>query len=203
MCVSDLLSDGPFVILTSKAFIVCWCLVDDMECHDSSYRGQLSLAGGQKLKSHKFPWWNDLKQENTNLALVQLYSSIPSILSHIKQQTNLLMRCHLHTQLSSGLITAIKPSKLLLVQSYTLSLLFFMRRNSSQLSQPSTSNWSNDWNGIDWKTMYKEFYENQMTLKFQLPWLMSTPNKHEDLSNLLESIRKTFWNGEFLLFLLP
>lgn len=55
-----------------------------------------------------------------------------------------LMRCHLHTQLSSGLITAIRPSKLLLVQSYTLSLLFFMRRNSSQLSQPSVSNWSKD-----------------------------------------------------------
>lgn len=51
-----------------------------------------------------------------------------------------LMRCHLQTQLSSGLITAIRPSKLLLVQSYTLSLLFFIRRNSSQLSQPSVSN---------------------------------------------------------------
>lgn len=62
-----------------------------------------------------------------------------------------LMRCHLHTQLSSGLITAISPSKLLLVQSYTLSLLFFMRRNSSQLSQPSVSNWSKDCDEMKWQ----------------------------------------------------
>lgn len=35
------------------------------------------------------------------------------------------------------------PSKLELVQSKTLSLLFFIRKNSSQLSHPSNSNWSN------------------------------------------------------------
>jgi len=34
------------------------------------------------------------------------------------------------------------PSKFELVQSKTLSLLFFIRRKSSQLSHPSNSNWS-------------------------------------------------------------
>lgn len=41
------------------------------------------------------------------------------------------------------LVPNIYPSKFELVQSYTLSLLFFIRRNSSQLSQPSYSNCSN------------------------------------------------------------
>lgn len=34
--------------------IVCWCLLDDMECHDFSYLWQLFLVNGRKLKSHKF-----------------------------------------------------------------------------------------------------------------------------------------------------
>lgn len=56
--------------------------------------------------------------------------------------TNLPIRCHLATQLSSGPIKATNPSKLELVQSQTLSLLFFNRRYSSQLSHPSYSNCS-------------------------------------------------------------
>lgn len=51
-----------------------------------------------------------------------------------------LMRCHFATQLSSGLISAMKPSKFEDVQSYTWSRFCFMRKNSSQLSQPSVSN---------------------------------------------------------------
>lgn len=145
------------VDFADDAFTVCWCLWVDMECHDFSYLGQLSLANGPKPKSHKCLWWNDLKA--TKIVTISVY--IQQMLNTLRQLMNtgqggkgrrnrngdnLLMRCHLHTQLSSGLITAIKPSKLLLVQSYTLSLLFFIRKNSSQLSQPSTSNWSNDWN---------------------------------------------------------
>lgn len=61
----------------------------------------------------------------------------------VKKMYNFLpSRCHLATQESLGVVSAIMPSKLLLVWSYTLSLLFFMRRNSSQFSQPSFSNWS-------------------------------------------------------------
>lgn len=54
----------------------------------------------------------------------------------------LLTRCHLETQLSSGLIIAMIPSNEELVQSYTISLLPFICRYGSQLSQPSYSNWS-------------------------------------------------------------
>lgn len=54
----------------------------------------------------------------------------------------LLTRCHLETQLSSGLIIAMIPSKEELVQSYTISRLPFICRYASQLSQPSYSNWS-------------------------------------------------------------
>lgn len=50
------------------------------------------------------------------------------------------MRCHFATQLSSGLISAMKPSKLEEVQSNTWSRFCFIRKNSSQLSQPSDSN---------------------------------------------------------------
>lgn len=54
--------------------------------------------------------------------------------------TFLSILCHLATQLSSGVIKAINPSKLALVHSITTSLLFFMCRNSSQFSHPSNSN---------------------------------------------------------------
>lgn len=65
------------------------------------------------------------------------------------------------------------PSKLELVQSKTLSLLFFIRKNSSQLSQPSNSNWSNVYNKMklfndlilhkNYDKKYKNIYLNQRT----------------------------------------
>lgn len=78
-------------------------------------------------------------EKNNHLLLEKITTN-----SILPPNANLLIRCHLQTQLSSGLITAIRPSKLLLVQSYTLSLLFFILRNSSQLSHPSYSNCSKD-----------------------------------------------------------
>lgn len=57
--------------------------------------------------------------------------------------TKFPIRCHLQTQLSWVLITEIIPSKLELVQAYTFSRLLRILRNSSQLSHPSNSNWSN------------------------------------------------------------
>lgn len=65
------------------------------------------------------------------------------------------------------------PSKLELVQSKTLSLLFFIRKNSSQLSQPSNSNWSNVYDKMkifnnltshkNYDKKYKNIYLNQRT----------------------------------------
>lgn len=117
------------------------------------------------------------------------------------------MRCHLQTQLSSGLITAIKPSKLLLVQSYTLSLLFFIRRNSSQLSQPSTSNWSNDWKenenklkvSIDWRIiMTSQCGSNKITLTNEHTKQARSPRKSfgiesKDISMQLLKSFSFFW----------
>lgn len=47
-----------------------------------------------------------------------------------------------------------------------MSLLFFIRKNSSQLSQPSTSNWSNDW-----KTKHNKIYKikcKRLSIKMHL-----------------------------------
>lgn len=88
------------------------------------------------------------------------------------------MRCHLQTQLSPGLITAITPSKLLLVQSYTFSLFFLHCRNSSQLSQPSASNWSNDWKKnesiyFQWASIniYRSFIRGGCVVYVSLQWI--------------------------------